>query len=244
MKYCTSCGQVLLDEAKFCKYCGRTQQVLPLDSPVYCQRGNQQYHYTKLYRINQTATKPNFGNKKSRRATAVLFAIIGSILLCLVSALFVMKFYSPRGARSYEKAVDKLYQSFSTDNSRKALNVMMPTKMEKCCDELNKDYGTFDTMLEEVEYSLADKFSKDYEYKYAITERRRAKEKEEFDEYCETLIYPLCDSIKVTDIYILSIAVKCRNYGEKNWDSCVEYCIAYKTGGRWYIIPAELYGLE
>ena len=62
----------------------------------------------------------------------------------------------------------------------------------------------------------------------AITERRRAKEKEEFDEYCETLIYPLCDSIKVTDIYILSIAVKCRNYGEKNWDSCVEYCIAYK----------------
>lgn len=171
-----------------------------------------------------------------------LLIIVPAVLILLIVGVAV--FSSIRGAGSSEKAIQNFYNTLATGNSKKLVSSMMPKEMEKAIDKAakNGEFGqTYDSFAKVMDDIFDNYKQNGFKIDQVKITKREKLDKQEVENFEKNLVNELNAKVKITEAYRVKTTFRYRKNKDAEWEEDDMKLTIYKSGNRWYAIPASLF---
>ena len=146
---CSKCGNVIMEKAAFCKYCGtpveRPSYGQDMQQPNYGQPVMQPNYNQGMQQLDYGQTKP----KKSKNHLVIGIVSVASVLIIGIVLLLIFKPWN-----TPKKMVKDFFEAVAENNTKQMLDTIYPVILESEYEYGASEYDMYYEIAEEIFWDI------------------------------------------------------------------------------------------
>lgn len=225
------------EDAKFCPDCGAQQaQREQQQSDSQSVQGMQQQAYSVPTKDSAAQTIETI---KSKFMSDKRYKIAGVVVLGVILILILFKACSGAGSRTMEGAVEKYYKAVVAKDGEDYLDITISDSLMKAVKK-ESDYTTKE-MIEEMEEEIESEYKDVSKVKNIEVKDIQAAGSAQLEEMMNEIKEDSGVDVKISEMHQVEASFRYYDADDKEWKEDEEDLVVYKSGSRWYVLPAGIF---
>lgn len=182
----------------------------------------------------------SYSPEPSKSGSKKIIPILIIAAVVLVLAVVGLKFFGGGGALN--KSVENYYKALGDLDGKAFFNAAFPEEVVDALDEQIKSYGSmldtkdvYDYAVKYIMSTLGKNGTEKTQYKDIKIKNKKYADKDDLEDFSDELNQAFSTNIKVTAAQKFDVTYKYSTDGS-TWLDGEDEAVAYKVGGKWYVI--------
>ena len=176
---------------------------------------------------------------KSKFMSDKRYKIGAAAVLAVIVILILFKACSGAGSRTMEGAVEKYYDAVTDKDGKDYLNITLSDSLMKAVKE-KADYTT-EEMEEKMEDEIESKYGDFSKVKGIEVRDMQAAGSAQLEEMMESIKKGSGVDVKISEMHQVEVSFQYLDADNEEWKEEEEDLVVYKSGSRWYVLPAGIF---